>query len=376
KEYEDRFVTGARNRGVPEDRIQAVWNMMMSFDGYSFCKPHSASYARVSFQSAFLKTHFPAEFMAAVISNQGGFYSPFAYVSESRRMGLTILPPDINESEIRWKGKDKTLRVGFLSISVLSRITQSKIIENRRKSPYRSLTDFLNRVRPEGPEARVLIHSGAFDSIHPGERRSSLLWDLALWEKSRSAGSDLFAKTEPREVPLFPPDDEMNLLRNTYAALGFLCDRHPMTLFAETLKTAGIIKAEDLFRYVGKDVRIAGLLITGKIVHTRHGDPMEFLTFEDETGLVEATLFPEIHRRFCSIPDKTRPFILSGKVEEDFGALTLTVARAAVLNPKNKAPSPPVIPDSEQSPGVRDRLTFFPSGLQGADPIPRSQRIP
>jgi DNA polymerase-3 subunit alpha/error-prone DNA polymerase len=332
KAYQERFVTGARKKGIPEDRIQAVWKMIMSFDGYSFCKPHSASYARISFQSAFLKTHFPAEFMAAVISNQGGFYTPSAYVSESRRMGLTILPPDINQSEIRWKGKGDSLRVGFLSIAALSQMTRHQLIENRKKSPYRHLTDFLTRVKPDEPEARALIHSGAFDSIHPGEPRASLLWGLALWGKNRFADSDLFAEKTPGRIPDFPPENEITRLRNIYAVLGFLYDRHPMTLFHETLKNEGIIKAKDLFRHVGKQVRLAGLLVTGKVIHTRHGDPMEFLTFEDETGLVETTLFPETYRRFCAILDKTRPFILSGKVEEDFGALTLTVNRVFALN--------------------------------------------
>ena len=95
-DYRQRFLAGARARGVGDETIEEIWHMTMSFAGYSFCKPHSASYARVSFQAAYLKTHYPAEFMAAVISNQGGFYSTFAYVSEARRMGLAILPPDVN----------------------------------------------------------------------------------------------------------------------------------------------------------------------------------------------------------------------------------------------------------------------------------------
>ncbi len=123
KDYARRFREGARAKGVAAERVAAVWDMMMSFDGYSFCKPHSASYARVSFQAAYLKVHHPAEFMAAVISNQGGFYSTFAYVSEARRMGLTILPPDVNASAVRWSGKEAALRVGLLSVKGLSAAT-------------------------------------------------------------------------------------------------------------------------------------------------------------------------------------------------------------------------------------------------------------
>ena len=97
-----------------------IWAMIMSFAGYSFCKPHSASYAQVSFKSAYLRAHYPAEFIAAVVSNQGGYYSAFAYLSEGRRMGLTILPPDINASEWAYTGSGQTVRVGFMQIKVTS----------------------------------------------------------------------------------------------------------------------------------------------------------------------------------------------------------------------------------------------------------------
>ena len=126
-------------------------------------------------------------------------------------------------------------------------------------------------------------------------------------------------------APLFPPENKLERLRHEFAMLGFLCDRHPMILYAAKLKKLKIVKARGLPRFAGRHVRVAGLLITGKVVHTKHGDPMEFLTFEDETGLIETTFFPKTYRRFCAMLDRSRPFILSGKVEEDFGAVTLTV---------------------------------------------------
>jgi len=335
-DYRQRFVSGARQRGVSDKQIDAIWNMMMSFAGYSFCKPHSASFARVSFQSAYIKTHYPAEFIAAVISNQGGFYGTFAYVSEARRMGLKIMSPDVNQSDIRWEGSGKTVRTGFLSVSNLSANTQQRIIENRKAGPYRSLPDFLERVRPDDPEARSLIHAGAFDSLHRQEARATLLWELAAWKKSRitqSRGTDLFDNESLPAVakPSFPPENERLRLRHEFAALGFLCDRHPMMLYNGVLKNRGIVKARDLKRFVGKHVKIAGLLITGKVVSTKHGEPMEFLTFEDETGLVETTFFPAAYRKFCYMLDRTRPYILYGKVEEDFGAVTLTVEKVEAM---------------------------------------------
>ena len=107
KHYRAMFFAGCARRQVDPAEVERMWKMMMSFDGYSFCKPHSASYARVSFQAAYLKRHYPAEFMAAVIANQGGYYSTFAYVSEAKRLGLKILHPDVRTSKIRWTGEKK-----------------------------------------------------------------------------------------------------------------------------------------------------------------------------------------------------------------------------------------------------------------------------
>jgi len=328
--YKERFIAGAQARGVTHEQIRAVWDMMMSFSGYSFCKPHSASYARVSFQAAYLKTHYPAQFMAAVISNQGGFYSTFAYVSEARRLGVKILPPDVNKSDIRWKGRAGAMRVGWLSIKRLSTHTSTRIVARRKAKPYHNIIDFLKRVQPDDNEARSLINVGAFDSLYSEESRASLLWELVCRQKSRSKRSgagDLFSGRTDVPKPSFPPENEPEHLRHEFSALGFLCDRHPMVLYADTLKKQRIVKVKDLPRFIGRHVRIAGLLITGKVVHTKYGEPMEFLTFEDETGLVETTFFPKAYRRFCTTLERNRPFILYGKVDEDFGAVTMTVKR-------------------------------------------------
>jgi DNA polymerase-3 subunit alpha/error-prone DNA polymerase len=340
RDYARRFQEGARAKGVPDEQITAIWDMMMSFDGYSFCKPHSASYARVSFQAAYLKVHHPAEFMAAVVSNQGGFYSAFAYVSEARRLGLEVLRPDVNASEVRWTGKGTSLRIGLLSIKGLSARTCERIVAARRDGAYTGLEDFLGRVRPDAGEVRALAHSGALDRLAPGASRAELLWEstrllAAFANAGRSARNRSLFETPPADErpPRLPPGDPLERLRREFAVLGFLCDRHPMELYADAVRRAGAVKAAELPRRVGRRVCFAGWLITGKVVETKQGEPMEFLTFEDETGLVETTFFPETYRRFCHLLDRERPYLLSGKVEEDWGAVTLTVEQAAGMRP-------------------------------------------
>jgi DNA polymerase-3 subunit alpha/error-prone DNA polymerase len=179
-----------------------------------------------------------------------------------------------------------------------------------------------------------LINCGALDALNPGGNRATLLWELACWLKSkrpRAAAPSLFDRSEAVgqcQPPLLPAEDERERLRREFSVLEFLCDRHPMELFADTLQKRRTVKAADLPRFIGRQVRLAGWLITGKVVSTKKGDPMEFLTFEDETGIVETTFFPQAYRRFCHIIDRQRPYLLSGKVEEDWGALTLTVEKA------------------------------------------------
>jgi len=360
-DYYRRFVQGARERGVGDREIAAVWDMIRSFEGYSFCKPHSASYARVSFQAAYLKAHFPAEFMAAVISNQGGFYATRAYVSEARRLGLTVVPPDVHESEIRWYGKGAGLRVGWLSVKGLAASTAERIIEERRRRPFRDIADFLSRVRPAVDEARTLVFARAFDSLHPGEAAAALLWEVACWQRSlrdsRRTSGDLFGAAGEIAAPSVNRESRLERLRREFSVLGFLCDCHPMSLFADRLQGRGIVKAGELGGHVGRRVSVAGLLAAEKIVSTEKGEPMEFVTFEDETGLIETTFFPESFRRFSGILDQDRPFVLTGTVEEEFGAVTLTVDHAAPLGPigsdrsSDRAVGPS--PRSEKIPATR-----------------------
>ncbi len=118
------------------EAVERIWHMILSFSGYSFCKPHSASYARVSFQAAYLKTHYPSQFMAAVISNQGGFYSAFAYVSEARRMGITVLGPDVRYSRVCWTGSKKEMRAGLMAVKTLGRATMDRIVMERDKGQF------------------------------------------------------------------------------------------------------------------------------------------------------------------------------------------------------------------------------------------------
>jgi len=203
----------------------------MSFDGYSFCKAHSASYARVSYQAAYLKIHYPAEFMAAVISNRGGYYSTFAYVSEAKRLGLQILPPCVNKSGVCWQGRRDTVRVGLLSIKSLSAETMLNIVRAREEKDYVTTMDFWQRVQANRDENRALIQAGALDSLSVNSNRSELFWELAQFHSSSKMQKTITLFTvKMAETPALQQLPRLEQLRQEYQVLGFLCNDHPLLL--------------------------------------------------------------------------------------------------------------------------------------------------
>ena len=422
RDYRERFSRGAAARGVDEATVAKVWDMILSFAGYSFCKPHSASYALVSFKSAYLRAHHPAEFMAAVVSNGGGYYSAFAYVSECRRMGLRVRLPDVNESRREYTGRTFSapeavpitpaadpapaprgeVRVGLMQLKSFPDAGIDAILEARgRGGPFVTFEDFLARCGDAlGPAAiKVLIRAGACDSLLAAdgtdraaelhgaavaaapaarkagpldaggrpEHRGDLFWRLVAWERSRGAGAgergrneggrSAAARTRARLAgsgrlarreelpPLLPPAapgplpragayDLRTVLGQEIEALGFLISRHPLALFARCTREVGAVRGCDLAKHVGRVVRVVGWYVTAKTVMTRRGEPMEFLSFEDTTALYETTFFPRTYARFCHMMTKVRPYLLTGRVDEDTGALSLNVSDVRFLDPR------------------------------------------
>jgi error-prone DNA polymerase len=307
----------------------------------------------VAYKSAYLRAHYPAEFMASVIANGGGYYSTFGYISEARRMGLEILPPDINLSEIKYTGKDKTIRVGFMQLKDLSQVAKEAIIHERSKNgSFTSLESFLKRTRPHVhlQDVRVLIKAGCFDGIAPGLTRPALLWRaLRFFGKDDTPAQTSLLDTAPStallpegrksNMPLPAPYSKKLMLKHEVDTLGFFLSVHPLERCEGILKGLDYVKARDLHAMVGKQVTTIGWQVTGKTVHTKDGDPMKFISFEDTTDIYETVLFPKVYDRYCHMLNKTRPYILKGKVEETFGAVNLRVDWIGFLD-RYKPPTP------------------------------------
>ncbi len=327
--WKAKYTKNAKKRGYNAELIEATWDMIASFVGYSFCKPHSASYAMLSFTCAYLKAHYPAEFLAAVITNQGGFYSSYAYLSEARRFGIRILPPDINLSQREHRGRKKKLRMGFMSIRALSGDAIQSVLKARKNRPFKSLSDFLMRVDLDLSDAMALTKAGCFSALEPQLTHKEISYRIAHYYMADRKNNDKPLEpltSAPTKTPL--TDEEKRRLE--IESFGYPISTHPLETYLPQLK--GLTqKAEDIPKFVGKSITLAGVYITRKTTATRQRDPMEFLTLEDETDIYECVLFPDVYRKFGDLLLWETLFIVRGKVEESFGVQTITIEKLGSL---------------------------------------------
>jgi len=336
----DRFLRGALSRGVRREAAEAIWKQITNFAGYSYCKAHATTYGHISYSAVWLKARYPAEFLASVLNNQAGFYEPRSYLEEARRWGVTILPLDLNESEVYFTAKDGKLRMGFMAVKGLGERTLRRLIRTRGERAFRSLADFYARVRPQRAEAEALILVGAFDRL--GRSRPQLLWELELLGKQRpSAGSE--SPTKPlwedgpapdvgESVPELP---EFSLCEQVACELEHLemtPSAHPLLCYRNVLAGEDITPAAELGEHVGERVRVAGWLAAVRRAPTRNNQFMEFLTLEDETALMEVTLFPNVYQRFGHLVRGYGPYLVEGTVEDQFGAVTLSAQKLRVVD--------------------------------------------
>jgi len=336
--YQEQFTQGACAKGISTDVIDRVWKMILSFGGYSFCKPHSASYALVSFKSAYLRAHHPAEFMAAVINNKGGYYSTFAYISKARRMGMVVLPPDINASQKMYMGKEKTIRMGLMQLKGLKRKALDYLLDERdANGPYRSFEDFIQRTCLDPSDVRILIKAGCLDSIAGGRSRAQLIWQTEAGRQKQedTHQTSLFFFEEAVRVPHLESYDFRTALLHEVEILGFPLSIHPLDLYKDVLQNLDIIPGRDMHKHVGRHVTMAGWWITNKMVYTKKDEPMAFISFEDQTAFFETVFFPDAFRKYCSRFSSVRPYILHGKVEDDLGAISLHVENMEFVSRKD-----------------------------------------
>lgn len=317
-----RFLDKARANGVEESAALAIWELIANFAAYAYCKAHAATYGELAYQCAYLKTHYPAEIFAAVLSNRGGFYSPPVYLEEAKRMGIEIRPPDVTRSEYTYTPEDDAIRVGFLEVRNLSQNAVQAILEARRDAPFQHLGDCLARAHIHQADAEALFHAGAFDAF--GDPRPAQLWQIkCFYRQAVREDAPLFGDALPK--PALPDYSARKRTDQEWESLGLLTQGHPMQYHLPFLHEHTLIRSTDLPRYAGHIVTLAGWLITERRLNLNDGHGlMKFLTLEDTHGAYEAVLFPEAYRRFGHLLAQPGPFLLTGLVQSEHGAYTLS----------------------------------------------------
>ncbi len=336
EQQEDRFVKGAIEKGVSEANARELFRLIETFAGYGFNKSHSAAYALIAYQTAYLKTHFPVEFMAAVLTSEMNSSDNVAkYIAECRNMGIDILPPDINESDKNFTVIGDKIRFGLAAIKNVGESAIDSIIEMRRESRFESLFDFCRRVDLRRVNKRVvesLIQCGAFDMT--GYNRAQL---MAVAEDALEYGHheqkekndpqmSLFGTAEDSHpinlpsIPDLPPWDEKQLLELEKESIGFYITAHPLDEYMDIMEKYANADAlavkEDGIRD-GQAVRVGGMVKNIKTIFTKKGEPMAFLDLEDRQGAVEIIVFPNLYASAKDLLHVDAPLFVQGVVQKN-----------------------------------------------------------
>ena len=313
RKFAAEFVATARACGRSDEKIRDVWELVTSFNGYAFCKAHSTAYGVEAYQAAWLKRYFPAEFMAAVLSNGKGFYRPLVYVLECHRLGIPLLPPWVNEpgpnfkverqeSSVESSPRRCAIRVPLTYVQGLTERTTARLLEERARGEFASLADFYRRVTPGPEEMESMIRVGAFDNF--GKTRTAQFWEAQhlyrAFGEAMAPGQGwlLPAPATDRlpDAPLQEPTRRQRLEWET-ELLGFAASGHPLELF-DHIAWDTYCPVSRLGEHIGEQIVTCGLIIEQRTHHQITGEPMKFLTLADWTGMVETELFAPTYRSY------------------------------------------------------------------------------
>ncbi len=331
----DRFVKGAISNGIDPSKANHIFDLMAKFAEYGFNKSHSAAYALIAYQTAWLKTHYPVEFMAALMNSFLGSSDQIVkLINQCAQMDIRILPPDVNESGMAFQVVDRMIRFGLGAVKNVGETAVEVILQGRREQgPYTTIHDFCTRIDSQKVNRRVveqLIRCGAFDSLHPN--RAQLMAGLdevmdraAAIQKDRLSGQmNLFEvlrskkKITPPSLPDIPDWDNRMRLQFEKESLGFYISGHPLDFYSEQIRSVCTADTQSVKeKREGAEVVLCGLFSIIKEITTKRGDRMAFLNLEDKDGTIEVVAFAEPFTQARALIAGDEPLALWAKVQHD-----------------------------------------------------------
>ncbi len=336
-----RFVKGALERGFPEKKIVRLFELMEQFAGYGFNKSHSAAYALLAYHTAYLKTHYKVEFMAALLTSQTSNQDNVVkYINECREIGIAVEPPDINVSDANFTPHDNAIRFGLAAVKNVGRTAIESILAARKAvGRFRSIFEFCEKVDLRLLNKRVmesLIKSGALDAF--GNRAQLMTVLDKSMERAQKSQRDaemgqhgLFgvfqeesSSADHEKLPNVPDWDEHQRLANEKEVLGFFITGHPLEKYRDKLLDFNALTAEAINAMkngTGRDeVKAAGIITNVRVTKSRKGDLYAQAVLEDMTGSVEAIVFPEAYKRLQGVLRQEIPMLVSCSVRVEEGA--------------------------------------------------------
>ncbi|MCX4189133.1 DNA polymerase III subunit alpha [Methylophaga sp. OBS3] len=338
------FLEGAQNRQIEETQAGPIFDLMEKFAEYGFNKSHSAAYALVAYQTAWLKAHYPAAFMAAVLSaDMDNTDKIVGLIDECRDMKLNVLPPDVNHSKIQFTVEDaNTIRYGMGAIKGVGESALVGIVAERAAGePFSSLFDFCRRVELKKINRRVmesLVKAGAFDSLggHRASIEASLGRAMQIAEQHRrdvdSGQNDLFGLSAPdpqqnnntNVLDDVPTWSEEHLLQAEKETLGLYLSGHPIDRFVEELSLFIPKRIADLdapeskgYQRNEKPVLTAGLIVAIRTMKSKNGSRMAFITLDDQTARLEVRVFADVYEQYQSVIQPDKLVVIQGKIGQD-----------------------------------------------------------
>jgi DNA polymerase-3 subunit alpha len=350
--HRDRFIQGAEAKGIPTEKASQLFDLMEKFGRYGFNKSHSAAYALIAYQTAYLKAHYPVELLAALLTNEmNSSDGVVKFIAECRSHDIDVLPPDINESEKSFTVAAGKIRFGLIAVKNVGEAAIDSIIEERKNGRFASIYDFCERVELKKVNKRViesLIKCGAFDST--GARRAQLMaafedavdYGQLVHRKRLDPQMSLFGnitgseqKIDHSPLPDIPEWDQKQRLMLEKETLGFYITGHPLQGYEEILDKLATADTLALAEKSDKQtIRIGGIVRSVKVIKTRRDELMAFVTLEDINGSVEITVFSDLYAKVSDLLTADIAIMIQGDIQKDENSVKIL---AETLVPMEKA---------------------------------------
>ncbi|HYL68166.1 MAG TPA: DNA polymerase III subunit alpha [Candidatus Limnocylindria bacterium] len=347
----EKFLAGCMARKVPARKAERIFDLMAEFAGYGFNKSHSCAYALLAYQTAYLKTHFPVEFMAAMLSSEtGNTEKVVKYINEARGMGITVLPPDVNSSDVDFTPTGDQIRFGLRAIKNVGENTVKGILQARESlGRFTTIFEFCESVDARLVNKRVLeslVRSGAMDGLGAHRAQMISIIDRAMeraqkLQRARESGQHgLFgggstpaAPPQPDVLPDVEEWAEHELLAAEYSTLGFYISGHPLDKYAGRLKDLSAVELSTIEgRRNGEDIVVAGIIVQTRPMRSRRGARWAILALQDRTGVVDALVFPEAFQKLEPLLKAAIPLLVKARVAVEDVGTRLIVSDARVLD--------------------------------------------